>query len=199
MGESTLGEYKQLVEEQAQALLGVIQSVALGNLDVEVELPEGVQVLSELAVGLEMMIDHLRKVRAEQKRAKEVLLKAHDETQRRLEEQIALREAGAIITSTLDQGTVLNRLAEQVCQAVDSTSAYISSYDPETTAGTVLAEYYSPEASAKSAYLTWGNRIMLKKGLILLLPVNLTNIMWTIQTWPGSNGLFCSSMEVNRY
>jgi len=149
MGENTLEEYEQLVEEQARALLSVTQSVALGNLDVEVQVPEGIQALSELAVGLEMMIDHLRAARAEQEREKDALLKAHDETQRGLEEQVALRTAGAIITSALDQSTVLGRLAEQLCQAVDSTSAYISSYDSEIAAGTVLAEYYSPEARAR--------------------------------------------------
>jgi len=172
MGENTLEEYEQLVEEQARALLSVTQSVALGNLDVEVQVPEGIQALSELAVGLEMMIDHLRAARAEQEREKDALLKAHDETQRGLEEQVALRTAGAIITSALDQSTVLGRLAEQLCQAVIQKSRQAPSW-PSITAQKLVQEI---------AYLIWASHMMSNRGAILSLPVNLTNIMWTIQT-----------------
>lgn len=70
----------------------------------------------------------------------------HDQTQRRLEEQTALREIGAILSSTLDLETVLSRIAEQMGQAIDATSAYISSYEPETMQAAVLAEYVSPQA-----------------------------------------------------
>jgi hypothetical protein len=70
MRETALEEYKQLVEEQGQALLDVVQSVALGDLDVEVEVPEGVDVLSDLAIGLEMMIDDIREMLAELERAR---------------------------------------------------------------------------------------------------------------------------------
>ncbi|MEJ5309519.1 MAG: GAF domain-containing protein [Anaerolineae bacterium] len=58
----TFEAYKQLVETQGRALLDVIQSVAMGNLDVEVEIPEGIDVLSDLAVGIQMMIDDLREM-----------------------------------------------------------------------------------------------------------------------------------------
>jgi GAF domain-containing protein len=65
MAKMTLEAYKQLVETRGRALLNVIQSVAMGNLDVEVEVPEGedspgIEVLSDLAVGIQMMIDDLR-------------------------------------------------------------------------------------------------------------------------------------------
>ena len=70
MRETALEEYKQLVEEQGQALLDVVQSVALGDLDVEVEVPEGVEVLSDLAIGLEMMIDDIREMLAELEEAR---------------------------------------------------------------------------------------------------------------------------------
>jgi GAF domain-containing protein len=70
MRETALEEYKQLVEEQGQALLDVVQSVALGDLDVEVKVPEGVEVLSDLAIGLEMMIDDIREMLAELERAR---------------------------------------------------------------------------------------------------------------------------------
>ncbi len=182
MSETSLEEYKRLLEKQGRALVQVIQSVALGDLDVEVEIPEGIQMLSELAAGLEMMIDRLRKEKAEQERAAEGQRKAlaealqttrelteeRDETRRRLEEQTALREAGLILTSALDQSTVLTRLAEQVCRAVDGTSTYISSYDPETTAGVVLAEYYGPEACAKERVSDLGESYGVEESVALV-------------------------------
>jgi signal transduction histidine kinase/CheY-like chemotaxis protein/DICT domain-containing protein len=70
----------------------------------------------------------------------------YTETQQRLKEQTALREAGAIIASTLGFSRVLNLIAEQMSQAIDTTSAYISIYNPDSS-WTVLAEYYGPEAS----------------------------------------------------
>ncbi|MBN2389453.1 MAG: HAMP domain-containing protein, partial [Anaerolineae bacterium] len=60
MARMTLAAYKKLVETQGRALLDVIQSVAMGDLDVEVEIPGGIEVLSDLAVGIQMMIDDLR-------------------------------------------------------------------------------------------------------------------------------------------
>lgn len=68
-------------------------------------------------------------------------------TRRQLQEQTALREASAIIFSTLDLKTVLTHLAEQMSRAVDATSAYFSKYEPETLSIAVLAEYYSPQAN----------------------------------------------------
>jgi signal transduction histidine kinase len=71
------------------------------------------------------------------------------ETQRRLLEQTRVREAGTFISSTLDLPTVLYRIAEQISRAVDSTSAYICSYEADDATSTVLAEYISPHASPK--------------------------------------------------
>jgi GAF domain-containing protein/two-component sensor histidine kinase len=68
------------------------------------------------------------------------------ETQRRLGEQTALREAGTAISSTLDLEAVLSCIAEQMGQTVDATSAYICTYESETMASTVLAEYIGPQA-----------------------------------------------------
>jgi diguanylate cyclase (GGDEF)-like protein/PAS domain S-box-containing protein len=73
----------------------------------------------------------------------------HAETQRRLHEQTVLREAGAVISSALDLNTVLTRIAEQMCRAVDATSAYICRHQRETMTSIVLAEYMSPQASAQ--------------------------------------------------
>jgi two-component sensor histidine kinase len=68
------------------------------------------------------------------------------ETRRQLQEQVALRKAGAAISSALDSQTVLSRIAEQMCRAVGATSAYISSYEPATLIASVLAEYISAQA-----------------------------------------------------
>ncbi|MBN1145964.1 MAG: PAS domain S-box protein [Anaerolineales bacterium] len=68
------------------------------------------------------------------------------ETQQQLQEQIALRRASAAISSALEPQVVLNRIAEQMGQAVDATSAYICSCDVETISYHVLAEYIGPNA-----------------------------------------------------
>jgi two-component sensor histidine kinase len=83
----------------------------------------------------------------DRKRTEEALLAAEAEARQRLREQVALREAGAIIASTLDSTEVLNRIAEQMAKAVNTTSAYISSYEPTTMMSTVLAEYIGPMAN----------------------------------------------------
>jgi diguanylate cyclase (GGDEF)-like protein len=71
------------------------------------------------------------------------------ETEKRLAEQMALRDAGNAISSTLDLPTVLHRIAEQLCRVVDATSAYICGFDKETNLITVLAEYVSEKACPK--------------------------------------------------
>ena len=103
---------------------------------------------SLLERSIRYAIEHNRTLQAlrESEAANQVLLA---ETQRRLNEQIALREAGAIISSALDLETVLSHIAEQMGKAVDATSVYISSYQPETMTSTVMAEYFSPHACAQ--------------------------------------------------
>jgi PAS domain S-box-containing protein len=91
---------------------------------------------------------HLCQVLADQATVAIENARLHAETQRRLEEQTALREAGAAISSTLDLETVLSRIAQQMGQAIDATSAYISTFAPGTNAASALAEYISPQACA---------------------------------------------------
>jgi PAS domain S-box-containing protein len=85
----------------------------------------------------------------ERKQAEEALRNAEAETRRRLKEQTALRESGAIISSTLDPPTVLSRIAEQMGQVVEVTSTYICNYEPGTAVATVLAAYVAPQASTQ--------------------------------------------------
>jgi PAS domain S-box-containing protein len=70
----------------------------------------------------------------------------YDETRQRLNYQMALSKAAAAISSSLDLGTVLRDIAEQLGQAIDATSTYISLYDEETKTSKVVAEYFSPLA-----------------------------------------------------
>ena len=73
MNETSLEEYRKVVESQANDLLGVVRSVASGDLHVEVPIPseeEGIGVLTELAVGVDSMVDELRAMMSEQERAR---------------------------------------------------------------------------------------------------------------------------------
>jgi PAS domain S-box-containing protein len=97
--------------------------------------------------GAEQGIVYVGRDLTERKQAEEALRGAEAEVRQRLREQIALREAGAAIASTLDPIEVLSRIAEQMAKAVDATSAYISSYEPTTLLSTVLAEYIGPAAN----------------------------------------------------
>ncbi len=72
----------------------------------------------------------------------------YTETQRRLEAQTALRQAGAAIFATLNLDTVLNEIATQMGQVIGATSAYIGSYESDTLNSTILAKYIGPEACA---------------------------------------------------
>ncbi|HTP09894.1 MAG TPA: GAF domain-containing protein, partial [Anaerolineae bacterium] len=71
------------------------------------------------------------------------------ETQRRLVAQTALLNASNVISSTLDLPTILQRCAEQLCRAVDITSAYICYWNRETDTARVVAHYYSTQASTR--------------------------------------------------
>jgi len=81
----------QLVEQQSRALLDIVQSIALGDLDVEIEIPEGIDVLSDLAIGLEIMVDDIRELLDKQERARAELDQARQQLQQNLEEMQALQ------------------------------------------------------------------------------------------------------------
>ena len=93
MNDTSLEKYKRAVEAQSQALLAVVNAVASGDLDVEVPIPPegaGIDVLTELATGMERMVADLREMVAEQERA-------HAELERdRLQLEAALEELLAV-------------------------------------------------------------------------------------------------------
>jgi len=71
--------------------------------------------------------------------------------QQQMQVQVALRNAGAVISSTLKMENVLNRVAEEIGKAVDATSAYVNSYVPNDKMSTVIAEYIGPGANTKES------------------------------------------------
>ncbi|MBN1934851.1 MAG: GAF domain-containing protein [Anaerolineae bacterium] len=81
----------ELVDVQGRELLDVIQSVALGDLGVQVEIPEGVEVLSDLAIGLEMMIDDIREMIAEQVQAREEVERARQKLDAALQQVLSVQ------------------------------------------------------------------------------------------------------------
>ena len=105
MGENSFEEYKQLVQEQARSLLDVVQSVAQGDLDVKVEAPEGIPVLSELALGIGAMVDSLREMLAEHERV-------------RVEFETALAQGDVLyrVSQALNAATSYDQMAEALQQ-----------------------------------------------------------------------------------
>ena len=68
--------------------------------------------------------------------------------QKQIQVQVALRNAGAAISSSLSMETVLNQIVEELGKAMDATSAWINHYELATASTTVIAEYIGPEANA---------------------------------------------------
>jgi signal transduction histidine kinase/DNA-binding response OmpR family regulator len=57
MEEQNLEQYKKRVNEIGQALLDAITSVSLGDFNVDIDIPDDVEVFTDLAVGLESVIE----------------------------------------------------------------------------------------------------------------------------------------------
>ena len=60
-----------------------------------------------------------------------------------------LYDSSLAITSTLDKSTILHSVTERIALAVDATSAYIVACDWERDTGTIIAEYFSPQANTQ--------------------------------------------------
>ncbi|CAG0929553.1 Sensor histidine kinase ResE [Thermoflexales bacterium] len=71
-----------------------------------------------------------------------------DGAQQRVRELATLYDSSLAITSTLDKSAVLHSVTERLAQAVDATSTYIVWCDWEHDTGTIIAEYFSPQANA---------------------------------------------------
>jgi PAS domain S-box-containing protein len=81
----------------------------------------------------------------------------HTETQKRLRIQTALRESGAVLSSSLDPQSILRHLAEQICFAIDATSVYICTINHENKSSQVIAEFIGKEATEKERISDLGN------------------------------------------
>ena len=71
------------------------------------------------------------------------------ESQTNLRRQTALLEASRLLSTSLDTDTILSNLAQAMCNGMDATSTSICDWDQNTGLSRVIANYSSPEASAK--------------------------------------------------
>ncbi len=83
-----------------------------------------------------------------------VLAVVRDITERRkaekqLEEEALEHAAASVIRSSLDYTDVINKITEQMGQAVGATSACICTFNPKNHSSTVLAKFVSPSANEK--------------------------------------------------
>jgi len=94
MSEKRFEEYKRALEAQVHAFLEVVRSVAQGDLDVEVPVPpekEGVEILTELAHGLQMMVEQLQGMARDQQRTREEMEEAQRQAKEAVDELTALQ------------------------------------------------------------------------------------------------------------
>lgn len=82
-------KFRQMVEEQGQALLDALAFAAHGDLDVPIDIPEGIDVLTDLAIGFDFLLDDLRILVQKQKANQELLEQRVAERTQELEEALA--------------------------------------------------------------------------------------------------------------
>lgn len=113
----TYKQYKQMVEEQSQKILDVLAFAATGNLDVEIEIPEGIDVMTDLAIGFSYLIDDVKE-----------LLREQQQYQAELEKRVAERTA-ELEHALQELRTVQTRYVREQWD----------SYVPETAVSTAVA------------------------------------------------------------
>ncbi|MBP6471054.1 MAG: GAF domain-containing protein [Chloroflexi bacterium] len=92
--ELTYDQFKTLVETQGQELLNFLAYAAAGDLNREVTIPEGIDVLTDLAIGLSYLIDDLRAL-VERERQAQIILEQRV-AERTEELQYALAEVQTV-------------------------------------------------------------------------------------------------------
>lgn len=107
----------------------------LGVFNVQVNRPNGfsqeeVMLAESMAEAIVLALDNAR---------------LYAETERRLREQTALRNAGNLLSSTLDLNDILHTIAQQMGQLIDATSVIICRY--HAPRATIIAEYFSNSAA----------------------------------------------------
>ena len=98
-----------------------------------------IQLLEELTVARQHIIE-LEQADSKRGRVENVI-------QKQMQTQVALRNAGAAISSSLSMEKVLNQIVAELGKAIDATSATINYYELTSGATTVIAEYIGPEAN----------------------------------------------------
>jgi len=101
MSGMTFEKYKKLVQEQGEILLEAVRSVVSKDLDVKVEVSEGIQVFSDLAVGIGKMLGDFREMMAEREGA----LAAAQSQARQLQAAV---EVSCAVTFILDEDELLD-------------------------------------------------------------------------------------------
>ncbi|MBT3190822.1 MAG: hypothetical protein HN736_12595 [Anaerolineae bacterium] len=99
-----------------------------------------IQLLDDLADARQRIFE------LEEDESKRVQMK--NAIQKQMQAQVALRNAGAAISSSLSMETVMNQIVEELGKAVDATSADINHFDLTSGVTTVIAEYIGSEANA---------------------------------------------------
>ncbi len=112
----TFEQYKHLVEGQAQAMLDTLAFVATGNMDVEIDIPAGIDVLTDLAIGFSYLVDDIRELLAEQEKAKSELEQRVAERTHRLE---TVANLSGQLNAILDFDQLLVELVNQVQEQFD--------------------------------------------------------------------------------
>ena len=170
-------------------------------------------IFQERVVGLAQIMDRTERTLSDQEVSLAQLLanqaasaienaRLYADTRKILKEQIALRQACAAISSTLDLETVLSQIATQMGLMVDLTSAYIFGFEPEEKVSTVLAKYLSPQACVAEQTPDLGTVYNLERdfaGTIRFLQVDSPKLpTWTIRTCLNPSLNICSSLELKR-
>ncbi|HKJ26271.1 MAG TPA: GAF domain-containing protein, partial [Anaerolineales bacterium] len=88
MTDYTIDQYKKRVEQLGQSLLDVVSSVAHGDFDVKVDIPDDIDIFADLAVGLEFMIEDLRELSSTQEKARAELEMKISERTKELEKNL---------------------------------------------------------------------------------------------------------------
>ena len=158
--ELTYKEYKALVETQVRQMLDTLALAATGTLDIEIAIPEGIDVLTDMAYGFSFLLEDLRMLLKEQETAREELEMRIAERTIDLESTLAQAQKTQkryisqewekyLQTHSLEgeSAQLDTNLLPSIAQAIEQQSAVISEYqqDEETGFSLTLPVQYADE------------------------------------------------------
>jgi len=116
-------DYREYVRKRLALIAPVIQKVSLGEFSEKIDIPQGAEdEFTELLVGLNLMIDDLRFMFAENK-------EKTAELERRFTELSVFNEIGHALGSTLRLAELLEVIYNQTGRIMDTENFYIALYD----------------------------------------------------------------------